>query len=94
VRGRNSLRVQSCPAGLFAAGHSQQRTMASQVPVRPFLPRVTAFFFFLLVGIQGMNACKAGTLPLEPHLQSFAVIILEMGVSQIFSWADLGPQFS
>jgi hypothetical protein len=29
------------------------------------------FWFFILVGLNsGLHACKAGTLPLEPHLQS------------------------
>jgi hypothetical protein len=44
----------------------------------------------------GLYTCKAGALPLEPHLQSnFALVILEMGGSQeLFAQAGLEPQSS
>jgi hypothetical protein len=48
------------------------------------IPFFFFFFFFFLWDWSlnsGLSACKAGTLLLEPHLQSiFAVIILEMGL--------------
>jgi hypothetical protein len=56
-----------------------------------FLP----FFFFFVdffVWDQGLTSklhtCKAGSLGLEPHLQS----ILKMGFLELFAWDGLEPQ--
>jgi hypothetical protein len=39
-----------------------------------------------------LHTCKAGVLPLEPHLQSiFGLVILEMGFYEQFAWAGLEP---
>jgi hypothetical protein len=43
----------------------------------------------------GVCKCKAGTLPLEPHLQSiFALVILEMESLKLVAWTDLELQSS
>jgi hypothetical protein len=50
---------------------------------------LSAYCFFVFVfggtGVlnSGLQACKAGTVLLEPHLQSIsALVILEMGISR------------
>jgi hypothetical protein len=56
---------------------------------------VDPFYFYILVGLvlnSGFHACKAGTLPFEPHLQSiFALVILEMGFLKLFTGVGLEP---
>jgi hypothetical protein len=64
----------------------------SNVPVLLF-----SFFFFLVgLGFE-FRACafyKAGTVLLEPHLQSIRSGILEMGSPELFAQADLERQSS
>jgi hypothetical protein len=49
------------------------------------------FFSFLGEGVSSrLCTCKAGALPLEPHLH-FALVILEMGAHKLFAWAGLEP---
>jgi hypothetical protein len=48
-----------------------------------------------IFGETGVCKCKAGTLPLEPHLQSiFALVILEMESLKLVAWTDLELQSS
>jgi hypothetical protein len=38
----------------------------------------------------GLQACKAGALPLEPHLQFILLwSFLDTGSCKLFAWADL-----
>jgi hypothetical protein len=53
--------------------------------IRPFF-----FFWWNWRLNSSLRICKAGALPLEPHLQYiFALVILDMGFCELFAWAGL-----
>jgi hypothetical protein len=57
------------------------------------MSKITFLLLLFLVALgfeQRLHTCKAGTLPLEPHLQSiFALVILEMGSHKVFAQTGL-----
>jgi hypothetical protein len=56
----------------------------------------TRYFFLFLVGLgfESRALCKADTLLLEPHLQSFCSVILEMDFHELYAWLGLESKSS